>query len=596
MTFGPKNSPSSNPTSDPRLAPGKPAHRRIAPVISLPASRPAGTLAGLLLAFSAWMAPISQAQGTHTFGDVIDVRVVNIEVVVEEDGQKVHGLDPSNFVLEVDGQEIPIEYFTEVLGGISRKVDPSTEDEGAVPALAPGEAVGTSYLIFIDDYFPIKQDRDRVLDGLIEQLPNLQPQDRAAVVAFDGKRLEMLSNWSQSLPALTRSLQKAKSRDTLALQRIARNRAFETNQDLGELELGFDLRDLESDDTYATFIAGYDADLNVTEERYARLVFGQADRAIRAAAATLRSFAGPPGRKVMLLLSGGWPSDPSLWATGDSVRSARGRGTTRGQGLLAPLIETANLLSYTIYPVDVPGVSASLVDTSQTTIGLNADRFGLALDREHQEEAALFQIARETGGKALLNTNRIRAFEAVVADTRSYYWLGFTPSWKGDDSGHRVAVRLRDRNGKVRARRSFSDLSRSTEVNMMVESTLRIGNPPSVAPLRAQIERGSRAGIGKRKVPIKIAIPLGQLTFLPAQEGWAADAELRVAVLDRKGITTEIPVVPMALTAKTQPAPDAFTVYETEIKMRNERHDLVLSLYDKASGKILSAKLEVPAL
>ena len=578
-------------TSADGLGPAPRADRHTTPV-----GGPSVGAAAWLVLCALMAAPMATAQSTNTFGDVIDVRVVNIEVVVEENGEKVRGLNPSDFVLEVDGRETPIEYFTEVLGGVSRKVDQSLKDEGAVPALAPGEAVGTSYLIFIDDYSPIKQDRDRVLDGLIEQLPNLQPQDRAAVVAFDGKQLEMLSNWSQSLPALTRSLQKAKTRDTRALQRIARNRAFETDRDLADLELGFDPRDFESDDSYATFIAGYEADLNVTEERYARLVFGQADRAIRAAAATLRSFAGPPGRKVMLLLSGGWPSDPSLWATGDAVRSARGRGTTRGQGLLAPLIETANLLSYTIYPVDVPGVSASLADTSETTIDSNVDRFSLALDRERQEEAALFQIARETGGKALLNTNRTRAFEAVVADTRSYYWLGFTPSWKGNDTGHRVAVRLRNGAAKVRARRSFSDLSRSTEVNMMVESTLRIGSPPSVAPLRAQIERGSRAGIGKRKVPIKIAIPLGQLTFLPVQEGWAADAELRVAVLDRKGITTEIPVVPMALTAKTQPAPDAFTVYETEIKMRNERHDLVLSLYDKASGKILSAKLEVPAL
>ncbi len=536
------------------------------------------------------------AQDSNTFGDVIDVRVVNIEVVVEEDGQKVRGLGPGDFILAVDGKETQVEYFTEVVGGIARSAGQEVDAEGTVPALAPGEAVGTSYLIFIDDYFPLEQDRNRVLDGLIEQLPNLQPQDRLAIVAFDGQRIEMLSNWSQNLPELTRALQRAKTRDTRGLQRIARNRTFETNRDLGELELGFDLRDFETDESYASFIAGYETDLSVSEERYARLVFGQTDRAVRAAAATLRSFAGPPGRKVMLLLSGGWPSDPSLWATGDAIRSARGRGTIRGQGLLAPLIETANLLSYTIYPVDVPGVSASLVDASQTTLDFNANRFGLALDRERQEEAALFQIARETGGKALLNTNRTRAFEAVVADTRSYYWLGFTPSWKGDDSGHRVTVRLRDGAGKVRARRSFSDLSRSTEVNMMVESTLRIGNPPSVAPLQAQVGRGARAGIGKRKVPIKIAIPLGQLTFLSVKNGWAADAELRVAVLDREGFTTEIPVIPMALTAKEQPAEDAFTVYETEIKMRNERHDLVLSLYDKTSGKILSTKIEVPAL
>ena len=529
------------------------------------------------------------------FGDIIDVRVVNLEVVVEKNGEHVHGLGPGDFILTVDGKTVPVEYFTEVEGGVSRQPGQAAEAEGTVPALAPGKVVSTSYLVFIDDYFPLKKDRDRVLDGLIEQLPNLQPEDRLAIVAFDGRRLAMVANWSNDVRELTRAFRRAQNRETRGLQRLARNRAFESNRDLGELELGFDMSAFENDDGYAEFIAGYDTDLNVTEERYARLIYGQADRAVRAASATLRSFADPPGRKVMLLLAGGWPSDPSLWATGDPLRSARGRGTTRGYGLFSPLIETANLLSYTIYPVDVPGMSASIADASQVTPTFNANRFGLVLDRERQEEAALYQIARETGGKALLNTNRHRAFEAVVADTRSYYWLGFTPSWKGDDSGHTVRVRLKNDAGSARARRSFSDLSRATEVNMMVESTLRIGNPPSAALLQAKVDPGTRAGIGKRNVPIKIAIPLGQLTFLPVKDGFAADAELRLAVLDAEGFTTEIPVVPMALTSKRQPADNAMTVYETEIKIRNERHELVLSLYDKASGKILSTKLEVPA-
>ena len=531
------------------------------------------------------------------FGEVIDVRVVNLEVVVEDDAGRVLDLKPSDFVLTVDGERVPVEYFSAVVGNVSQA--PVEQADGTVPALQPGAKVGTSYLIFVDDYFPLKQDRDRVLDGFIEQLPNLGPEDRMALVAFDGSKLDMLSTWSRSVPELTRAFQKAKLRDTRGLQRLAANRSFEVGADIDELNLGFDRIALDNDDTYAMFIAGYQADLTPDEERYARVLFGQADRAVRAAAATLRSFADPPGRKVMLILAGGWPSDPSLWATGDALRAGRSRGKVRGQGLLSPLIETANLLSYTLYPVDVPGMSAAVADAGQITPTLNAQRFGLALDRERQEEAALFQLARETGGKALLNSNRSRAFEAVVADTRTYYWLGFTPSWKGDDSGHAIRVRLRDGLGKdlkVRTRRSFSDLSRGTEVDMMVESTLRIGNPPSVAPLHAKIEPGTRAGIGKRKIPVKIAIPLGRLTFLPTAQGFAAEAELRVAVLDDKGYATEeIPVVPMSLKTPRVPEQDAFKLYETSITLRNGRHELVLSLYDKPSGKILATKLEVPA-
>ena len=130
---------------------------------------------------------------------------------------------------------------------------------------------------------------------------------------------------------------------------------------------------------------------------------------------------------------------------------------------------------------------------------------------------------------------------------------------------------------------------------MMVESALLIGDPPSAAPLAARVKPGKRSGLGKRSVPLEIAIPLGQLTFLPVAEGFRAEAELRVAVLDEDGTTSEIPVVPLQLSTDALPDPGEFTLYTNELKVRNERHDLVVSLYDKASGKILSAKLEIPA-
>ncbi|MEM8933107.1 MAG: hypothetical protein AAGE94_18110, partial [Acidobacteriota bacterium] len=386
---------------------------------------------------------------------------------------------------------------------------------------------------------------------------------------------------------------------TSGLKRLARNRALENNDALEE-EFGLPYDPIEAEErdeaSQAFTIARNAGALNASEEQYARLVFAEARAAAEAAAASLRSFAGPSGRKVMLLLSGGWPSDPALWTSNDNLRAPRLENLSRGIGLFSPLIETANLLGYTLYPVDVPGMSATIADAGSVTQGLEEGRFELALLREREEEAALYQLARETGGKALVNSNRTRAFEATVSDTRSYYWLGFTPDWQGDDTGHRVEVEVRKRGADVRARRSFSDLSRSTEVTMMVESALRLGDPPSDAPLAVKVGRGKRAGFGKRDVPLHITVPVGALTFLPSAEGVTAQAELRVAVLDDDGGTSEeIPIVPMTLTAQRAPAPDAVSPYETTIKMRNERHDLVVSIYDVASGKILAAKIEVPA-
>ena len=77
------------------------------------------------------------------FGEVVDVRVVNLEIVVTEKGERVTGLQPEDFILTVDGNEIPIEYFTEVSGGLAVESRGESPGEG-IPALVAGEPVGNS--------------------------------------------------------------------------------------------------------------------------------------------------------------------------------------------------------------------------------------------------------------------------------------------------------------------------------------------------------------------------------------------------------------------------------------------------------------------
>lgn len=521
------------------------------------------------------------------YSEVIDVRVVNVEVVVEEKGARVRGLGPQDFVLEVDGKEVPIEYFTEVEGGLA--IERAAAEDATVPALAPGTNVGTSYLVFLDEFFTRPPDRDRVIDGLLEQLPNLTPQDRMAIVAYDGKRVEMLTTWSQSVPDLTRVLRKAKDRPTFGLQRLAEQRVFESARDLEELRNNA-RRGSEANQ------GDFRRSVDLEEEQLAQRISEQVKRATTAAASALRSFANPPGRKVMMIYSGGWPSDPGSWVTSDPYLSSRLTGVRRGEELIGPLADNANRLGYTLYMIDVPGIVNTGVDASESSLA----EVDLILDRrqnrENQEEATLFDLAERTGGKALVNSASRDAFERVVADTRSYYWLGFTPQWKGDDTKHKVEVKLRKKGPDIRTRKGYSDLSRSSEVNMMVESSLLFGDPPSSEPLQVEVGRGQKAGFGTREVPLKVYIPLHALTFLPGPNGFVCDAELRVAVLDEDGNTSEIPVIPLLVQGKEAPRPGAIKIWENKLKMRHKRHDLVVSIYDKASGKILSAKVEVPKL
>lgn len=523
---------------------------------------------------------------TSVFGDVVDVRVVNLEVVVTRDGERETGLQPEDLVLTVDGKEVPIEYFTEVEGGTA-VASGGEAARAPVPALLPGKPVSTSYLVFIDDFFTVGARRNRVLSRLLEQVSVLDPEDRMAVVAFDGRRLQMLTSWTQSPQEMERVLKAAMERPTQGPQTDAERRLHETSGE-DELKAQAEANQPVVRGQAVGQIGGaagvFNSNLNgarignsmpsLREEQAAGVVESQVRRVVAAAASALRGFANPPGRKVMMLLSGGWPYSPAEWAISDPTLTTYTTGFSYGKNLYGPLIETANRLSYTIYPIDTP--------------------FSVDEERFQQNDATLRFIARDTGGRALFRAATTDALAEVVRDTRSYYWIGFTPQWKGDDSTHRVEVRAREKGLDVRSRTSFADFSRQQEVTMMVESALLLGDsPPAAAPMPAQLGELKRAKRGKLEVPIKMLVPMAALTFLPYEGHYVAEAELRVAIQDAKGTTESSPVVPLTITLDEPPKQGEMRRWETTLTLRNEHHDLILALYDKASGAILTSKLEV---
>ncbi len=556
----------------------------------------------LLLSASLFSSP-SAAQGTGSgavglFGDVIDVRVVNLEVVVTgREGQRVHGLGVQDFVLNVDGRQVPIEYFTEVRDGAATGlVEPGVS---AVPSLDPGGAVSTHYLVFIDECFAIGHDRDRAVDDLIAQLPSLDAADHMAIMAWNGERLEMLSAWSRSASDLRRALEAAKSRPTSGLQRELelrpqrRGSRIDRGPDRDPELVPYGVPDRDPfRDPYRD--RSRDADRDPENERRVRQLSEHAERLIWAATTALRSFARPSGRKAMLLLAGGWPYNPWDAVVPDSFGPARFSPTLGyGPRLYQHLYDTANRLGYTLYPVDVRsfgvGAGASAVHPSPNKA---QQEWRLASDREWNEHSTLTLLAHQTGGQAFLDVGRRAALEQVIADTRSYYWLGFTPSWQEADRRHRVEIQVTRPLLTVRSRRSFSDLSRRTEVDMMVESALLFGDPPGPTVLEAKLGKAEGAGWRKVQVPLAVAFPLDALTFLPAREGWNAEVELRVAVEDSYGDRREVALMPLSLTVPSEPAPGTVGRGETKVKMRRLRHDLVVSIHDPLSGRILWTRLE----
>ena len=535
--------------------------------------------------------PAAQAAPLDVFGETIEVRVVNVEVVVtDRDGNRVIGLPAEDFTLVVDGEVVPIEFFSEVVGG--RAVEPDATGEATalpgMPAAVAGESVGTRYLVFIDDYFSIARDRNRLLLELADDLGFLGPDDRMAVVAFDGRQVEMLTTWTGSERELTRVLSDARTRTTGGLNRLSELRQHDRAL--------FGARTQRSFDTIQ--------DLPVEQRLFAQQTATKVERSVGAAIAALRGFARPPGRKVMLLLAGGWPFSAAGYAVGNRTVLESG-DVPSGDEVFGPLVDAANLLGYTLYPVDVPGLSDASgadverggllatglrVEPEQQFEGLSSS---VLTDRESNIEHSLRYVAEETGGEALINARAVRPLATVAQDTRSYYWLGFTPQRQRDDRRHDVRVRVGRPGLAVRTRDSFLDLSRQAERTMAVESALLFGDPAAQGSLHVEAGEAQRSGSRRVDVPILVAIPVDFVTLLPQGGKWVAALEMRVAALDEQYRRSEVPSVPLELSFADRPEAGKAIPYRTSLTLRRAEQVVVVSITDVGSGRSLTGRVEV---
>lgn len=521
---------------------------------------------GRLLPFAlacALIAPVasSEEDTLESFGETLDILVVEVEaVVVDADGQRVPGLAREDFRLLVDGREVPIDYFSEVrdgrLAGSSGTGPVSSPDDPV-----PGDAVPTNYLVFIDEYFSIGARRDFVVGKVAERVRDLPPQDRMAVVAFDGEELEVLAGWDTPRSELEAVLAAAVERPTYGLLRSAewvRRRHAAPWHDA------------------------------VAQRR-------ELEQVLTAVRSTLRMMPRPDGRKALLLLGGAWavqssyfllPSrDPAFRQLSEGVRHDFEQAAL---GRLGGLIDTANLLGYTVYPVDVNGLRdpGGLRESGETPFGQELFRQG-----------ALRELGTDTGGRALLFADRERPLEAVVEDTRSYYSIGFTPELTRDGSRHEIRVEVRRPGLEVRARTGFRDVTRGSELDLLAESALRFGDgsEPGGGEALLAVELGEPENRPRQTmvVPLRVDVPWREITLLPSQEGLEGRLEIRVAARDREGSMSPVNRVPVELSREAEPDSGGSFQWESEVTLRRERHDLVVSVYDTLSGRVLTRRVSV---
>lgn len=549
--------------------------------------------AAFAIAFLLCSTSVTAQPAPETFGETIDVRVVNVDVwVTDRDGNPVTGLTAGDFEVREDGRPVELSNFYEFTDGLDatareqeaatfRDRRPRESDlDRFVPAEPPPPEHRLSLMVYVDNNNLTPTDRNRLLPFLRNFLSvQLSPYDRAMLAVYDAGRFEV------ALPFTTEAWRVAEATHEVARVVGSRDRIESQRLDI--------LRELNRDDEVPP---RYSAVVELIRD-FAAMIRSEVDASIVNLENAIRTMAGMPGRKAILYISNGLPMRPAedlFRALEERFDDRRGRWRTTDQSPFRDVdlfsdtrgIDAANA-SLEAYQYDLSrrfDELASLANANGVTFhsvaaagarvsGMNtADlRFSTSIEftRAANLEEPLLRLADRTGGRAIVNTrNFAGGFDRIASDFQNRYSLGYSATHVERGSTHRIEVELTDEARRryrgrlsIRHRDSYIDKSVSAEMADLTLAALAMeeaANPMAVriAPVRGP---GSELLLDSGDVQSKmlVAIPIGPLTLAPVADGHEARVRLWVQVMDEEGRVSEVTEHPVPVLVKEGEIEDA---------------------------------------
>ncbi|HEY3492264.1 MAG TPA: VWA domain-containing protein, partial [Solirubrobacterales bacterium] len=477
----------------------------------------------LLFLMVCMMARMAGAQEpVPAFEEMIDVRAVNLEAVVTDSrGNRVTGLAAEDFKLFVDGIETPITFFSPVEE--ERRIAGEVDGDGE----AQPEWQSRNILVFLDEASMMKSRRNLVVRSVIKQIEDLGSGDQMAVVAFDGLRLDVLSDWTADKERLVAVLREVRQRPSAGIYIDAARRAELNDAAFANLAASQEIYDRNPGGSFFTSPAGAapsspPSKLAVEEEIHSvarwqeplrfrpTQLFNPLDRYLgagEAAAGAMRGMSAPEGRRMMMLLTEGF-QDPVF---------------------ALPVVHEAQRLGYSLYPVDVMGIDTFRAQNDVSFAAPQAFSW-ISTPLDVNTNYTLDFMADATGGKAAINSNRIAALERLIEDSSSYYLIGFSPTWRGDDRRHGIRLDVARKGLKIRTRDSYVDSSRRTRLALAADASLLLGRSQQEQRLIVIVDRS----VGN-EVSISLGVPVESLAFAPQEKGFRAETPFALVVLDDEG-------------------------------------------------------------
>ena len=475
---------------------------------------------------------VDQNAETSFFG-AVDVQVINIDVhVTDSQGAPVTDLTLEDFELFEDGRPVTIsDFFAVVEGRLARaqgaESPPPAADEVIEPIADPTapelpENQRLYLVIYVDNFNLHPLSRRWVIDG-VEQflLSYVQPDDQVLVVSYDRVLNVRTPGFTSDRELIAEALREATEVTAHAVNRDAERRRV--------------LRDIDRADS-PLFALG-------EARSHAQFVRNEMGFGIDAIRDVVSRLAGIDGRKALLHISDGIPmiAGEDLFLAA-SERFQQMPYTEQFQYNMSrrinQLTAQANSAGVTLYTLDARGLHGTESGSAEFDYAnLGAVRGLIDNVRDLNLQSSLLEMASDTGGQAILNTNALGpAMRRLNQDLRTYYSLGYQPATI-DGQYHQLEVRVKRKGVDVRHRAGYRAKTRQTRVQESAVASLDFGLTNN--PLRAELRFGpGRASEDRVRVPVEITVPIGELTLIPDEGVYRGRLQVLVGIRDHRGDTS----------------------------------------------------------
>ena len=473
----------------------------------------AAALLASLIAFPA--RPQQQPQQTF-FSETIEVRVINVDVIVTKDGHPVAGLTKDDFTLLEDGKPQTITNFLEMRGEDPKAASP--QQPGATPPTPPADRRARNVVIFVDGTSITPFTRNRVFKPMEEFLRRTMREGDHVMLITWSPGLKVEQPFTNDIAEATKTLGRlvgtvttgtlAQTRDKLAQDEITKlvgDRAMNKERDVAERP---NIRD----------------GILTAQNHATQLAFEQAQR-VEAIKSILASLRGLSGRNAMVVLTNELSTNPALpiFMFLDSVKDNFDEASTYNAyneakrfeqpTLVKEIGDAANSIGVTLYPISPSGLGGAFGPDEVSKNGKGQ------IGRDALKEDGLLtlrQIAAATGGAALTGSNNFDlAFNTISQDMSSYYSLGYHTEGQRKDAVRSISVKLRKKGYEVRTREAFVERSTNSEMEDAVAANLLY--PVSKNDLSVSLSKAGPPTAADQQVvvPVYIKIPTSGLTLIP---------------------------------------------------------------------------------